>query len=299
MIKNKYNLASISAVLFSFAALALNGCGKNSDKVIAQAGPVKITRSDFSKELVNSPPAYQNYLGTLEGKKQFLDILLKEKILLNAAEKSGISNKQEFQKNVKYYEEHMKDQLVEYRKGLILREYLRELKDGELKVLDPEVKSYYDQKKDEFQSPTKVSASHILCLSNEEAQGALARIKKGEDFAKVAREVSKDPTASRGGLIGEVSRGDLSDLPEFESKLFALKSGQVSDVIQTKMGYHIIKKNNEARLPSQTFEEAMPHIRRILEKQKFDQWIEKAKKDQKVWVDDKLLASIPAPSAPS
>lgn len=269
------------------------GCKKSEKKVVARVGNVKITTEDLLKELSNLPGTYQNYLSTLEGKKQFLDIILREKILLRAAEKSRIFRKKEVQKNLVEYQKRAKEQEIEFRKGLILREYLRELQDGDLKVTEPELKLYYDQSGTDFKNPVKVTASHILSSTQEGAEKAYQRVRKGEDFAKVARELSTDPSSSRGGIIGEVSRGDLADLPEFEEQLFALKKGQVSNIVRTKIGYHIIKKNSETELPSQTFEKAAPQIRRILEKRKFDEWIEKIKKEENSWVDETVLAATP------
>lgn len=281
--------------LLAAAVLAASGCRSNSNPVLAKAGSAKITQEDFDKEVANSPSVYQNYLGTMEGKKQFLDILLKEKILLNAAEKSDVPKKADFKKSIEDYDKRLKDQAAEYRKGLLLREYLSELKDGDLKVTDAEIKNYYEQNKDVFQHPRKIVARHILCLTEADAQEALRRVKRGENFAKVAKEMSKDPTAERGGLIGEVTQGDLADLPEFEDELFKLRPGRISGIVKTKLGYHIIRDDSETRMRGQSLDEATPHIRRILEKQKFDAWIDKAKKDQKVWINDKALASLPVP----
>lgn len=295
MIVKRTNLLVV-ALVFGLGTIYLAGCKKSQNKVIARADNVKIMQQDFEKELVGLPPTYQNYLATLEGKKQFLDILLREKILVSVAEKSGVAKKKEVLKSLQEYKERAKEQEQEFRKGLILREYLRELQDGELKVTEAELKLYYDQNKNDFQNPQKIAVSHILLPTKEAAETALQRLKKGEDFAKVAREISADPSAARGGMIGEVSRGDLAELPEFEAGLFNLKSGQISDVVKTKLGYHIIKKNGQIQLPSQSFEQGAPQIRRILEKKKFDQWMEKMKKEKKVWVDETLLASVSVPS---
>jgi peptidyl-prolyl cis-trans isomerase C len=266
-------------------------------QVVAKVGSIKITVKDFEDELAGSPPAYQNYLSTLEGRKQFLDILLKEKLLMNAAEKSGVAKKQDVQKAFKQYKERMDDQEKEFRKNIILREYLRGLQDGELKVTEADIRKYYDEHKNEYQNPVRISASHILLPTEPEAKEALARLKKGEDFVKLAKEISKDPTAIRGGKIGEVMKGDLSELPEFEKELFSMRTGAISGIVKTKIGYHIIKKDSETRLSGNSFEDAAPQIRRILEKKKVDDWIEKSKKDQKLWIDDKVLASVAIPSA--
>lgn len=274
-----------------------SGCKKSESAVVARVGRFKMTSEQLSKELAGSPPVYLNYLSTIEGKKQFLDILLKEKILLNAARRSGVLRRPEVQNNLKAYLDKAKQQEEEFRKGLLLKEYLNELQTGKLKVEENEIRSHYESNKSEFQNPIKVSASHILSTTAEDAEKALKRVKSGEDFAKVAKEVSKDPTAFRGGLIGEVVRGDLADIPEFESELFNLKTGGISGVVKTKIGYHIIKKDGETRFPALAYDQAAPQIRRLLEKKKFDAWIEEERKRQKVWIDEKVLAAVPLPAA--
>jgi peptidyl-prolyl cis-trans isomerase C len=286
MLKNR-------ALFFAVFTVGLVACSKDSNQTIAKAGSIRVTSKDLAAEIENTPEAYKTYLSTLEGKKQFLDILLRERILLNAAERSGIVRNKEIQQNLKDYRERMKEQETEYRKGLLLREYLRQLRDKDLKVDDAEVQQYYDERRADYQNPVRVTPAHILTQTEEEAKAALKRLKAGEDFAKVAKEISTDPSAENGGKIPEVMKGDLSDIPEFEAALFKLKPGQVSGVVKTKIGYHIIKKIGEMKLPEQSFEQAGPQIRRVLEKKKFDEWVEKAKKEQKVWIDDKALAELP------
>ena len=281
-------------------ALALSACSKGGNDVIAKAGQVRITTQDLMAEIENSPDTIKTYLSTMEGKKQFLDIILREKILMNAAERSGVIRKKEVQQSLKSYRDRMKEQEGEYRKGLILREYLRELKDTDLKVDEAEIRKYFDEHHDDFSNPVRVTASHILTPTQEEAEKVLARLKKNEDFARLAREVSKDPSADRGGVIlnevGEparIAKGDYLDLPEFEKALFDLKTGRISGVVKTKIGYHVIKKTGEMKMPAQTYDQAAPQIHRVLERKKFDEWVEKSKKEQKVWVDEKALSALP------
>ena len=88
--------------------------------------------------------------------------------------------------------------------------------------------------------PNKVHCAHILLKTQTEANAVLERLKKGEKFAKIAKEVSLCPSKKRGGDLGFFGRGKM--VKEFEKAAFALPKGQLSPVIKTKFGYHIIKR---------------------------------------------------------
>ncbi|MBO3802565.1 MAG: peptidyl-prolyl cis-trans isomerase [Candidatus Brockarchaeota archaeon] len=86
----------------------------------------------------------------------------------------------------------------------------------------------------------KIHCAHILVKTEREAEAVLDRLKKGEKFANVAREVSICPSGKRGGDLGTFGRGKM--VKEFETAAFALQKGQVSPVVKTKFGYHVIKR---------------------------------------------------------
>jgi peptidyl-prolyl cis-trans isomerase C len=88
--------------------------------------------------------------------------------------------------------------------------------------------------------PDKVHCAHILVKSEQEAKAILERLKKGEKFGNVARAVSRCPSGKRGGDLGTFRRGKM--VKEFENAAFALKKGEVSGVVKTKFGCHIIKR---------------------------------------------------------
>lgn len=88
--------------------------------------------------------------------------------------------------------------------------------------------------------PNKVHCAHILVKTEKEANIISERLKKGEKFANIAKEVSLCPSGKRGGDLGSFSRGKM--VKEFEKAAFALQKGQVSPVTKTKYGYHIIKR---------------------------------------------------------
>lgn len=86
----------------------------------------------------------------------------------------------------------------------------------------------------------KIRCAHILVAKFSEAQEVLERIKKGEGFTKLAEERSLDGSRKRGGDLGYFGRGMM--VKEFEKAAFALEKGQVSDIVKTQFGYHIIKR---------------------------------------------------------
>jgi peptidyl-prolyl cis-trans isomerase C len=88
--------------------------------------------------------------------------------------------------------------------------------------------------------PNKVHCAHILVKSDKEAIAVLERLKKGEKFGNVARAVSRCPSSKRGGDLGTFTRGKM--VKEFEDAAFALDKGEISGVVKTKFGCHIIKR---------------------------------------------------------
>ena len=142
-------------------------------------------------------------------------------------------------------------------------------------VSDDDVKSFYDKNPDKFEKPKSVRVSHILITVPGDATADVAaqkeklakatkdRITKGEDFAKVAGEVSDDPDSKdKGGdLIEYIEQGSMSDtLPEFEEAAFKLKKGEVSDPVKTKLGWHIIKVTDIKEASKVSYDEAKPDI---------------------------------------
>jgi peptidyl-prolyl cis-trans isomerase C len=88
--------------------------------------------------------------------------------------------------------------------------------------------------------PTKVHCAHILVKTEKEVNAILERLEKGEKFSNIAKEVSLCPSKRRGGDLGTFSRGQM--VKEFEKAAFALQKGQISGIVKTRFGYHIIRR---------------------------------------------------------
>jgi foldase protein PrsA len=210
---------------------------------------------------------YEQQFGTevwdqeLEGRKfgdvareKLLDMLIDEKLQLDKAAELGITVtddevNSEIENAKKYFDteekfnEFLKEQGIdlEYFKESVKKELIiSKLNDKlteKVAVTDEEIKAYYDTHQDEFVS---VKASHILLETQEEAEAMLKRVKAGEDFAELAKQNSIDPSAKENsGDLDYFRHGDMVE--PFENAAFALKPGEISEIVPTDFGFHIIK----------------------------------------------------------
>jgi len=194
----------------------------------------------------------------------------------------------------------------------------REVK-SKIKVSDEQMKKFYDENPEKFAQPEMVRASHVLIttkdpvtrqdMSNEQktakkatAEKVLARARKGEDFAALVKEFSEDPGSKDKGGEYTFPRGQM--VPEFEAAAFSLNSNQVSDIITTAYGFHIIKllekippKKLEFTKVADDLKEGM--TREELQKQ-LPEYFEKVKKEAAIEVLDQslILPSLPKEETP-
>jgi len=259
-------------LFFVPAALILVSCGQKKGPVVAKVGGETITVSEFQARLEDTPPAYQPYAQTEQGQKEFLQLLIREKVLLAQARKDGFEREAAYREAVKKFDTQQKERQRQYRETLLVESYLRKLRSKDLAVSDADVQQFYDANKSDFASPQEIQAAHILVPTLTDAETVVGRLKEGEPFEKVAQEASKDPvSAAKGGKLAPFRQGSL--VPEFEKAAFALGNGQVSSPVQTQFGFHIIKKLSARTLPARRFIDVKEDIRRRLEREKFDAWV--------------------------
>jgi peptidyl-prolyl cis-trans isomerase D len=153
---------------------------------------------------------------------------------------------------------------------------------GKPAVTDADLQAYYNQHKDAYAVKEQVKARHILiavpqgsdaktdAAAKAKAQGILDQIRKGGDFAALAKANSDDPgSKDSGGELGFFTKGKM--VPAFEQAAFALKPGQISDLVKTDFGYHIIQAEQHDQAHEKTLAEVKPEIEPVLEQQKLGQ----------------------------
>ena len=275
----KKNLVITGLVLI--LALA-SGCKGGGEDVLAWVNNKKIDSADFEEKFSQMPPAFQQ---SEEQKRRFLDSLIDREILLAEA------RKRKLEKNA-----NVKDRLQIALEQILIEELVQNAI-PEVTVSEASLKALYEERKEQFIEPERVKVSQILVRSEDEAGGILQRLQKGEDFASLAREKSISPDAASGGDLNQYfGRGEM--LPEFEKVAFDLKKGEISEVIKSPFGFHILKVTDKRDKRQKTFEEAREEIEAVLrqkeQREALDGWFKDLKEKAKIKVnEDYFVKEIP------
>jgi peptidyl-prolyl cis-trans isomerase C len=236
---------------------------------------------------------------------------LAEKRFADAKAKLG---EEQFSRQLKLMDSTAEEVVVKWAEAMTAEAVLK--REVKVNVTDEEVKKYYEDNPSRFEKPEMVRASHILLTTRDAAGGAelsddkkaakhkqmeelLKRARGGEDFAKLAQEFSEDPGSKDKGGEYKFPRGQM--VPEFEAAAFSLKTNQVSDIVTTSFGYHIIKLSEKIPAEKVELAKASADVKEGLTQQalqkQFPDYIGKLKKEAGVEIlDEKLKAKETADS---
>jgi len=221
-------------------------------RVVARVNQVEITYEEFTKRL----ESLQKERGPI-APGQFKDVvrgMIQEEILLQSAMADGLDQ-----------DPAVKGRLEQARRQVLIEELVKRKVLARSQVTDEEARQMYEDNKPLFSTDT-VQVRHIMLRTQAEAEGVLQELREGKDFAELAKVKSQDPgSAGKGGDLGAIRRG--MTVPEFEEEAFRLKEGELSPVIRTQYGYHIIKAGAHAAVV-QPFDEVKDRIRQSLLQQK-------------------------------
>jgi peptidyl-prolyl cis-trans isomerase C len=229
---------------------------KEKNPVLARLDKEVITVEDYKAALETLPPQLQWAVHQNKDlRAKFLDNIVKKRLLVKAAKAKGIKEDQE-----------MRRKIAQFKDELILDQYLKEeLKNT--KVTDKEVQEYYQNHKEEFKTEKQVRARHILLKEEAHAQKILKELQKGGDFPQLAKKYSVDKaTAEKGGELGFFTQKDM--VKPFADAAFSLKPGQLSPVVKTPFGYHIIQVEEVKPAEQKSFNEVKAEIKSQLLQEK-------------------------------
>ena len=268
--------------------------------VIAKVNEVSITRADLDRALramlsqsrmpAPTDPAQRQQLEAMA-----LDTLIAQEVLYQAAKdiaiadldqqvaakieaaKARLGTPEDFQKALAQTgitEEQFKVHLA---RDLKIGTYIQQEVDAKANITPEQARQFYDQNPDKFKKPEAVHASHILigtdagatpeakAAAKQKAEDLLAKIKGGADFAELAKAESTCPSAQKGGDLGSFGRGQM--VKPFEEVAFSLQDGEVSGVVETQFGYHIIKAQGKTPSEIVPFEQVEARIMTQLKNQ--------------------------------
>jgi peptidyl-prolyl cis-trans isomerase C len=225
------------------------------NKVLAIVGEREIRQSDFDLLLQQIGPQRAMQFQSPEGQKQLLDELINQELFLIDGKANNIEATEAFQEELAFVKENMIKQYA-----------IRSVLDS-IQVEEEEMKSFYDTNGAMFRNPESVTASHILVDTEEKAKEIIEELNGDKSFEEAAKAYSSCPSSQNGGDLGNFTRGKM--VPEFENAAFDLDVNQVSGVVQTQFGFHIIKVTDKQEAVQKSYEEAKPEIENtvLLQKQ--------------------------------
>lgn len=252
----------ILATLFLVATAAVTLSAEDTNPVLGKVGDFTLREADLDRILASQPPAIQKRLQDEPQQRNNLirEILIKKAIVARAR-KDGFDKKPD-----------IKEQLSYVFDNYISQEYLIKVVTAGVTVPEEDLKKYDQEHENDFLLPEQINVRHILISSTKEstreekekarakAETVLQRLNNGEDFAKLASEVSEDQiSAPKGGELAPITLGKTNS-EDFEKAAFALKTGQTSGIVGTAYGFHIIKMDKHQEKRTAPFGEARDFI---------------------------------------
>lgn len=246
------------------------------ETILASFREQTITLGEFNQIWEEVPEDYKLQLD----KSLVLDQMISEKLLIQEAKYMGLEEDNDVLEQIKKITEQI---LVQ---ALIEREIL-----DKIKVNDEEVLEYYEQNKDSFTEKEQVHLYNILLETEEEAQDVLEQLKAGGDLSEIAIEKSAGPSATQGGDLGYLTRGTI--IPEIEEVVFALELEELSEVIKTDFGFHILKITEKKPETVKALEEVKEDIIQTLlpdkQKEAFENFLEELKSKSEIEINEEAL----------
>ena len=293
-------LTTVSLVYIAMPIFAAEK--KIPDGAVATVNGVTITQADFDKEMARVRSQFSRSGRSLKEsqlpdiKNRVLETLINRELLYQESQNKGIKvedaevnqqvdvlkkrfpNEDEFKAallEMKVSEVELKSQI---RKGMAIQQFVDKDLVQDVKVSETEVKDFYKNNPDMFKQAEQVKASHILIKvdtqadksakdqANKKIKEIQKKLEDGEDFAALAKEYSEGPSSANGGDLGYFERGRM--VKPFEDVAFKLKPGEVSGMVETPFGYHLIKVVDNKPESVVSYEDAKERIAQYLEQEK-------------------------------
>jgi peptidyl-prolyl cis-trans isomerase C len=293
--------------------LAAFGCepASRTPGALARVDGKVITLEDFNRRFeemkLESEYAPGGHEALMAMKKEFLDQLIEEALILQAAKRLGISVSEEEleQEIMNTKDDYRGESLREYltSQGISFEAWRERVKERMLieksirthchfdgTISTDEARAYYEAHRDEYVLPEQVKARQIVVASKRSANRLLGELEKGADFEDLAVTNSLGPEARFGGDLGYFARGDM---PEEFSVVFSMDIGEISDAVESPYGFHIFKVDDKRPGRQLALEDVLDDVKRKIAQTKSEQlyyqWLEELERNAKIDINTRLL----------
>jgi peptidyl-prolyl cis-trans isomerase C len=279
----KFGLASTAvAGCLAFALLAgLPVRAEEANPVLAKVNGAEIRASDVALAEEELGPSLAQ-MDPATKKENVLSFLIDMKIVSKEAEDKKIADRDDF-----------KTRLAFARNRLLMDNLLAV--EGKAATTDENMKKVYEDAAKQISGEQEVHARHILVETEDQAKKIEEDLKKGADFAELAKKESKDPGASDGGDLGFFTKDQM--VPEFSAVAFALEPGKISDPVKTQFGWHVIKVEEKRTRKAPDFEQVKPQIETYVVRKAQADYVAKLRTAAKVERMDKPDDAVAKPEA--
>ncbi|MDO9514904.1 MAG: peptidylprolyl isomerase [Syntrophales bacterium] len=313
----------IPVAIIAVTLFAAQACKKGEEKfpegTVAVVNGALITQAELDtqlsvmqKQFADADQPDNEQLAKI--KNELLESLITRKVLYQESQKKGIEvddvTIDERLENIKKRfpkEDSFRDMLeemrltedtlkVQLREGIAIQNLVEREVVSRIEISDKETKDYYDKNLDLFKQPEKVQARHILIKvepEGDEAKKAVAlkeitkiqgELKKGGDFATLAKKYSQCPSSAEGGDLGYFARGQM--VKPFEDAAFSLKKGEISGIVETNFGYHLIQAGDRTPESISDYKDVKDKLTQYLKRAKTgteaEEYIERLKTKAKI-----------------
>lgn len=285
----KKRLICFGILLFFFSWFL--GCEKTGEKGLGGKELVRINNVSISLEEFRQMSEKQPLEGKIrllneKGLRDFLDnYVITREVLYQEGKQKDLDKNKEIMAKVE-----------DFKRAMVIEALLEEVLKGRGEVSESEIQKYYKENADRFTEPREIRIRHIVVNSEPVLKEVLTKLGRGESFEKLASTYNVDKSREDGGNLGYIRRGQLApSFAQFEEAAFSLrKKGEISEVIKTPFGYHLIQLEERRGTALRPFDQVKEKIRFFLQAKKrqdaYLEYVKEAKSRAKIIVNEKLWA---------
>lgn len=287
-----------------FLILAANLAAEEINPIVGRVGDHVLRESDIDRILANQPAIQKSVQNDPQQRAALVREILTKKIIVAKARKDGFDRKPD-----------VKEQLSYVVDNFLAQEYLIKVVAAGVTVPEGEIKKAYDDNIKQFLLPEQIRVRHILIAADNSAtpderlnartraEAALQRVRSGEDFTKIASEISDDSLSStKGGELPVITAGKTNAV-EFEKAAFALKNGETSGIVESPFGFHIIRMIEHQEQRTARYEDVreliLEQLKAAYEQKRIQEYVEKAVKDAGMEIAGEKTEPPPEPAKPA